>query len=264
MPRRCIAWPIKGARSIQIPNFPSELGMPDYHDDRYDPALARLRGDRASSIANHLSVRKESLYDIFRRDPTPTEGHLHRPWRAFPVAETLQWYILTGILERHPKLRVVFVEPGLFWLPGLHPRARQSHAPPLRLPGRKGAPLHLLEAPDGGHLRPRARGRGDAPRARHRQRALVHRLPASRCATGPTRARRSRSSSQGVPEEEVNVPSPGRMAPACTASSSRIPQSDCEEVIMAGVLDGIRVLDLSWGIAGPIDDDAAHRPRRAG
>ncbi len=25
-----------GARSIQIPNFPSEVGMPDYHDKRYD------------------------------------------------------------------------------------------------------------------------------------------------------------------------------------------------------------------------------------
>ena len=25
-----------GARSIQIPNFPSELGMPDYHDSRYE------------------------------------------------------------------------------------------------------------------------------------------------------------------------------------------------------------------------------------
>ena len=25
-----------GARSIQIPNFPSEVGMPDYHDPRYE------------------------------------------------------------------------------------------------------------------------------------------------------------------------------------------------------------------------------------
>ena len=33
---------------------------------------------------------------------------------------------------------------------------------------------------------------------------------------------------------------------------------------MAGVLEGIRVLDLSWGIAGPMSDDAAGRSRRAG
>ena len=33
---------------------------------------------------------------------------------------------------------------------------------------------------------------------------------------------------------------------------------------MTGVLDGVKVLDLSWGIAGPMAGDAAGRPRRPG
>jgi len=104
-----------GARSIQIPNFPSELGVPDYHDPCYEK-LWHAFEETGAVVANHLSVRND-LWDVFRRDPTPQKG-IFTALPCFAIAETLQWYILTGILERHPKLRVVFVEPGLFWLPG--------------------------------------------------------------------------------------------------------------------------------------------------
>ena len=104
-----------GARSIQIPNFPSEHGMPDYHDPAYEK-LFRAFEETGVVVANHLTL-KESLWDVFRRDPTPQKG-IFTAMPAFAIAETLSWYILTGVLERHPKLRVVFVEPGLFWLPG--------------------------------------------------------------------------------------------------------------------------------------------------
>jgi len=104
-----------GARSIQVPNFPSELGMPDYHDSRYD-ALWSTFAETGVVVANHLTL-KESLWDTFRRDPTPQKG-IFTCLPGFAVAETMAWYILTGVLERHPGLKVVFVEPGLFWLPG--------------------------------------------------------------------------------------------------------------------------------------------------
>ena len=104
-----------GARSIQVPNFPSELGMPDFHDQRYEPLWSAFE-ETGVVVANHLTL-KESLWDLFRRDPTPQKG-IFTAMPGFAIAETLQWYILTGILERHPALRVVFVEPGLFWVPG--------------------------------------------------------------------------------------------------------------------------------------------------
>ncbi|HKX46419.1 MAG TPA: amidohydrolase family protein [Planctomycetota bacterium] len=104
-----------GARSIQIPNFPSEHGMPDYHDTRYD-RLWDAFSETGIVVANHLTL-KSALWDVFRRDPTPQKG-IFTALPAFALAETICWYILTGICERFPKLRVVFVEPGLFWLPG--------------------------------------------------------------------------------------------------------------------------------------------------
>ena len=104
-----------GARSIQIPNFPSEHGMPDYHDGRYEKLWSAFE-ETGIVVANHLTL-KSSLWDVFRRDPTPQKG-IFTALPGFAIAETLCWYILTGVLERHPGLRVVFVEPGLFWLPG--------------------------------------------------------------------------------------------------------------------------------------------------
>ena len=104
-----------GARSIQIPNFPSELGMPDYHDARYEKMWSAFE-ETGIVVANHLTL-KTSLWDTFRRDPTPQKG-IFTAMPGFAIGETLCWYILTGILARHPRLRVVFVEPGLFWLAG--------------------------------------------------------------------------------------------------------------------------------------------------
>jgi len=80
----------------------------------------RFKGDQAHlaphTVANHLTLKK-SLWDVFRRDPTPQKG-IFTALPAQAIAETLCWYILTGVLERHPKLRVVFVEPGLYWVAG--------------------------------------------------------------------------------------------------------------------------------------------------
>jgi len=104
-----------GARSIQIPNFPSEVGMPDYHDPRYERLWSAFE-ETGIVVANHLTL-KNSLWETFRRDPTPQKG-IFTAMPGFAIGETLCWYILTGILERHPKLKVVFVEPGLFWLSG--------------------------------------------------------------------------------------------------------------------------------------------------
>ena len=104
-----------GARSIQIPNFPSEVGMPDYHDPRYTRLWSAFE-ETGIVVANHLTL-KNSLWDLFRRDPTKQKG-IFTAMPGFAIGETLCWYILTGILERHPNLKIIFVEPGLFWLSG--------------------------------------------------------------------------------------------------------------------------------------------------
>ena len=58
-----------GARSVHLPYFPSEIGLPDYHDRCYDPLWGVLQ-ETGISISHHLGNR-HWLYDIWRRDPTP-------------------------------------------------------------------------------------------------------------------------------------------------------------------------------------------------
>jgi predicted TIM-barrel fold metal-dependent hydrolase len=103
-----------GARSVQLPNYPSELGFADYHDSRYDPLWSALE-ETSISISQHLGP-KDSLWDVFRRDPLPQKG-IFTSLPAMALAENLAWWILTGVLERHPGLQIVFVEPGLGWVP---------------------------------------------------------------------------------------------------------------------------------------------------
>jgi predicted TIM-barrel fold metal-dependent hydrolase len=104
-----------GARSVHLPNFPSELGLPDYHERVYDPLWAALQ-ETGVSISHHLGNR-HWLYDIFRRDPTP-QCAIFTSMPALALSEVIAWWILTGTLERFPGLQIVFVEPGLYWIPG--------------------------------------------------------------------------------------------------------------------------------------------------
>ncbi len=104
-----------GARSIHLPNHPSELGLAEYHDPSYDPLWAVL-SETGIAITHHLGNRPY-LFDLLRRDPTP-QAAIFTSMPAFALAEPLAWWILTGTLERFPKLKIVFVEPNLYWIPG--------------------------------------------------------------------------------------------------------------------------------------------------
>lgn len=104
-----------GARSVHLPNFPSELGLPDYHERVYDPLWGVLQ-ETGLSISHHLGNRAW-LYDVFRRDPTP-QFAIFTSLPALALSEVIAWWILTGTLERFPGLQIVFVEPGLYWIPG--------------------------------------------------------------------------------------------------------------------------------------------------
>ena len=104
-----------GARSVHLPNWPHELGLPDYHEHVYDPLWSALQ-ETGISISHHLGV-KATLYDIFRRDPTPQAG-IFTSMPSLALSEVVAWWILTGTLERFPGLKIVFVEPHLYWIAG--------------------------------------------------------------------------------------------------------------------------------------------------
>lgn len=102
-----------GYKSLQLPVFPTELGLPDYWDARYDPLWAAIT-EVDLPIACHIGLNT-AIDSLAQRDPTPQKG-IFVPLCALSAAEALGMWVMTGVFVRFPKLRVVFVEPGLGWV----------------------------------------------------------------------------------------------------------------------------------------------------
>jgi predicted TIM-barrel fold metal-dependent hydrolase len=102
-----------GCKSLQLPVYPAELGVPDYWDERYDPLFAAIQ-ETGLPICCHIGMNTQ-LDDLARRDPTPQKG-IFVPMVALSAAEALGMWVMGGVFERFPRLKVVFVEPGLGWV----------------------------------------------------------------------------------------------------------------------------------------------------
>jgi predicted TIM-barrel fold metal-dependent hydrolase len=102
-----------GGRSLQLPVFPREVGAADYHDECYDPLWSSIQ-EADLPICFHIGLNT-AVDDIARRDPTPRLG-LTVPCIPPTTTEALGMWLLTGVLERFPDLKLVFVEPGLGWV----------------------------------------------------------------------------------------------------------------------------------------------------
>ena len=106
----------QGARCVQLPAFPTELGLPDYYHESYHRLWGAIQ-ETGLTILNHLD-NSEKSFEHMKRDPTPQKAiALGLP--SLQLAETICFWILPGTMEKFPKLKVMFVEPGLGWLPFL-------------------------------------------------------------------------------------------------------------------------------------------------
>lgn len=126
-----------GAKAVHIPTFPSEVGLPEYHDSRYDRVWATIQ-DAEISISQHLGL-VASLWELLRRDPTPQKA-IFTSQPAMRLAETIGFWILPGVLERFPRLKIVLVEPSLGWVPFYLDTLDGMAAGPYEFPGLKDKP----------------------------------------------------------------------------------------------------------------------------
>ena len=123
----------EGCKSLQLPVFPAELGLPDYWDSRYDPLWSAIQ-DADLPICCHIGLNTQ-LEDLARRDPTPQKG-IFVPWSPLSTAEALGMWVLTGVFERFPAAQGGLRRAGhrLGVVVAVH-RRRHGGAAGLRVPG---------------------------------------------------------------------------------------------------------------------------------
>jgi predicted TIM-barrel fold metal-dependent hydrolase len=116
-----VAWvKAAGLASVMLPT--GDLGLPSYHERRYDPLWA-------ACVEHGLPV-------TFHSGGTPWEGYGH--YAMWVTKMEFMWWarrplwqlIFGGVFERFPDLRVVFTEQGADWIPALLDRMdEQYHSP---------------------------------------------------------------------------------------------------------------------------------------
>jgi predicted TIM-barrel fold metal-dependent hydrolase len=105
----------EGARAVHVPLYPVDLGFAPYWDHVYDPLWSAV-AECGMVVSQHVGALDYLMTVVAANDPTPVKGIFQSLPPIF-MAESLAGWVVSGVLERHPELRVVLVEAGLGWIP---------------------------------------------------------------------------------------------------------------------------------------------------
>jgi uncharacterized protein len=102
-------------KAVQLPLLPREQGLPPYWDTIYDPLWDAL-SDHGVPISMHVGGNSYLFSQVLPEDATPFKG-IFQCLPPIHMSELIADWIISGVLERFPSLRVVFVEAGIGWIP---------------------------------------------------------------------------------------------------------------------------------------------------
>jgi predicted TIM-barrel fold metal-dependent hydrolase len=109
-----------GLRGVNTTSDPQQAGLPDFSDRAWDP-LWEVCADLGMPVNFHIGAAHDSL-SWFGSSPWPGLG----PEQKLAVGSAMMYltnarvlanFIYSGVLERHPRLKIVSVESGIGWIP---------------------------------------------------------------------------------------------------------------------------------------------------
>lgn len=111
--RRCLDLGLKG---FVLPDTPERLGVPSYIHDYWTPLL-EMCADRGAPINFHLNAAIDP--NALTWEGFAFEQTLSVVATMFSIgnAATLGNWIVSGRLDRHPKLKIGLIESGMGWVP---------------------------------------------------------------------------------------------------------------------------------------------------
>jgi predicted TIM-barrel fold metal-dependent hydrolase len=111
-----------GLRGVNTTSEPQEQGAPDFADPRWDRLWAAC-ADLGMPVHFHTGASVKAM-TYFGEDPWPShDGHtqlaLGSALLSLGNARVIANVLCSGMLARHPQLKVVSVESGIGWIPYL-------------------------------------------------------------------------------------------------------------------------------------------------
>ena len=111
--RRCLDMDIKG---FVLPDLPERLGVPPFGDDYWTPFF-EMCADRGAPLNFHLNAAINPggmTWQGFSFEQTLSVASM-----MFSIgnAATLGNFMVSGLLDKHPKLKIGLIESGMGWVP---------------------------------------------------------------------------------------------------------------------------------------------------
>jgi len=111
----------RGARAVSFPENPVPLSLPSFHADHWDPVLSALE-DTDMPLCLHFG--SSGFVPGFRNVGDGNNKPQDNPPLAVAIAlfaSNLMWstvdLLLSPVLHRHPRLKIVLAEGGIGWIP---------------------------------------------------------------------------------------------------------------------------------------------------
>lgn len=111
--RRCVDMGLKG---FVLPDKPENIKVPGYAGDWWKPVL-ELCNDTGTPINFHINAAIDPSTVIWEGFSFQKKLTIYPVMHSLACAATLGNWMVSGLLDRYPKLKIGLIEAGLGWVP---------------------------------------------------------------------------------------------------------------------------------------------------